>query len=101
MKLLSFFKRISAFALITVLFALPSLASTTIIESDNTALVTKHEPDGTKWTDSSVESGYQYPMNFVKDKPFMASGGTALSSGWGWLMGPGTGAELRYTFRNQ
>jgi len=101
MKILSFFKRISAFALITVLCALPSLASTTIIESDNTALVTKHEPDGTKWTDSSVESGYQYPMNFVKDKPFMASGGTALSSGWGWLMGPGTGAELRYTFRNQ
>ncbi|MBI4979270.1 MAG: carboxypeptidase regulatory-like domain-containing protein [Spirochaetes bacterium] len=80
---------------------LPVFSAMTIIESDDTAKVIQVEPAGTKWADKWIEGGYQYPMSFVKDKPFMASGGSALSSGWGYTNGPGTGAELRYTFSNQ
>ena len=72
-----------------------------IIESDDTTKVTRVEPVGTLWTDNTTEGGYQFPMNFAKDKPFMASGNTAITSGWGYLKGPGTGAELRYTFSDQ
>lgn len=92
---------LASVALIFAVFVVPSFAAMTIIESDNTSLVTKVEPAGTKWTDKTNEGGYQYPMSFVKDKPSMASGGSALTSGYGFLYGPGTGAELTYTFSGQ
>ncbi len=79
----------------------PAFSAMTIVESDNASLVTRVEPAGTKWTDNTNEAGYQFPMSFVKDKPSMASGGSALSSGYGFLHGPGTGAELSYTFSGQ
>ncbi len=88
-------------ALILAVSVAPAFSAMTIIESDDASRVTRVEPEGTKWTDNSNEAGYQFPMSFVKDKPSMASGGSALSSGWGFLKGPGTGAELVYTFSGQ
>lgn len=84
------------------LFLIPMAHSAQqIIESDDAAKVTRVQPAGTLWTDKTTEGGYQFPMSFVKDKPFMASGNSALTSGWGYLKGPGTGAELRHTFSGQ
>ena len=94
---MSLMMRISLPVILSLLATLPVFPAMTIIESSDKAQLTYTEPAGAHW----ITPAEKNHCNFAADKARMVSSDNIVTSGYGFGAGPGTGAEIAYSFSGQ